>query len=254
MLRPVGDCGVHYLYGVLEAAAKYSPDDPLAGFVKAGDVDGFSAALDGVDDPGDLDKAIDLAASSGCVELIEVALDHGANPNAAFDNYHRSPLWAAVVSQSPGAVALLVEAGADPNATTYERESPLHLAVGLVNVEMVRILLAAGGDPNLESHLGQWTPLTIATEKMSLPIVQVLLDGGAVPRPDDLLVAARAIENPLVSYPATAITGAYLERGVRLDGWVPEENGEVGSLLLSEGNDVAVEYIEWYLNRLGEES
>eukprot|EP00899_Mesostigma_viride_P028291 jgi/Mesvir1/8647/Mv02591-RA.1 len=51
-------------------------------------------------------------------------------------------------------VALLIEAGADPNQRGEDMSCPLHLSIPLDNKRMLRVLLDAGADPNLEDASG----------------------------------------------------------------------------------------------------
>lgn len=72
-------------------------------------------------------------------------LQDGADPNAAciFDKRKETPLSLAADRNKPGAVALLLEYGADPLAEDSEIESPLIIAAGCGNIASLRILLRA---------------------------------------------------------------------------------------------------------------
>jgi ankyrin repeat protein len=54
-----------------------------------------------------------------------------------------------------------IEAGADPNAKTDWRRTPLHLAAKNGNTDIARLLIEKGADPNARDDL-QLTPLHIA--------------------------------------------------------------------------------------------
>ncbi|KAG7396603.1 Ankyrin repeat and EF-hand domain-containing protein 1 [Phytophthora boehmeriae] len=73
----------------------------------------------------------------------------------------RTPLHWAAVSGAVEVVDLLVEAGADPNFQDTRGRSPLHWAARLNRLEVVQSLLKAGGDPNLVD-LEYMTPLMCA--------------------------------------------------------------------------------------------
>ncbi len=86
----------------------------------------------------------------------------------------------------PGAVALLLESGADVGAVARNgmRVQPLHSAAAGRDVQSVRLLLAAGADPDAEQH-GGWTPLMAARQHGDAEIERLLLDYGAgEPSPD----------------------------------------------------------------------
>jgi ankyrin repeat protein len=59
---------------------------------------------------------------------------------------------------------LLLNAGADPNATQEGGFTPLHSAAASGNNELVRLLIERGADPNARTATGQ-TPAAIAKER-----------------------------------------------------------------------------------------
>ena len=87
-----------------------------------------------------------LASSHGKPEIVQVLLDHGANPNAE-DKFFMTPLHNVAVgqyeSQEHGArvAQLLLQCGADVNAQDSQCETPLHLASTSGKLEIVRVLL-----------------------------------------------------------------------------------------------------------------
>jgi len=68
----------------------------------------------------------------------------------------------------------------DFNARNNEGEGLMHLAVGWGDLEAAAALLAAGVTPNQPGDLGM-TPLHIACLNGNLPMVKLLVDGGADP-------------------------------------------------------------------------
>jgi len=81
-------------------------------------------------------------------------------------------------------LALLLGAGADPNATTSYGLAPLHSAIAAVQAEAVRMLLAHGADPQRTLVSGM-APLHWASIRNSAPIVELLLTHGADPAARD---------------------------------------------------------------------
>ncbi|HLM66465.1 MAG TPA: ankyrin repeat domain-containing protein, partial [Longimicrobium sp.] len=163
------------------------------------------AAADARADGGD--SPLLVALYHGRRELAEVLLAHGWRPDAfeaaALGDTHR--LRAALDAEpsavtrfsSDGwtllhlagffghvdAVRLLLERGAGANAVSVNgmRNTPLHAGVaGPAALEAARLLVGAGADVNARQH-GGYTALHSAAQHGSIPLIDVLLDGGADP-------------------------------------------------------------------------
>jgi ankyrin repeat protein len=63
--------------------------------------------------------------------------------------------------------------GADPNACTNERSTPLHFASEYGNVEIVRVLIEHGADVEVKDLKGK-TPLVLASEGGHEDIIELL--------------------------------------------------------------------------------
>ncbi|MDE0110724.1 MAG: ankyrin repeat domain-containing protein, partial [Albidovulum sp.] len=113
--------------------------------------------------------------------VVPLLLAMGADPNAR-NVYGVTPLHGAAGAEMSPAVQALLEAGADPNAWDGYGIAPLHLAAGVgTSAEVVRLLLDAGADPNDRAYLGM-TALHWAVKDGTVPeIVHLLLAAGAVP-------------------------------------------------------------------------
>jgi len=78
----------------------------------------------------------------------------------------------------PAAVALLLDAGADPRATDRTGATALHWCATYDQAEIARALIAAGADPDATCALRQ-TPLHWCATRGAVAVAKVLLDAGA---------------------------------------------------------------------------
>ncbi|HYV61408.1 MAG TPA: ankyrin repeat domain-containing protein, partial [Bryobacteraceae bacterium] len=82
-------------------------------------------------------------------------------------------------------LALTLTAADDPDGTT-----PLHWAVRANDVTATQRLLRSGANPDAANRYGV-TPLSLAAENASAPLIQVLLQAGAHPTDSILMTSAR---------------------------------------------------------------
>lgn len=122
--------------------------------------------------------ALDLAAVSGSVAVIEVFRQHGADFRTRnWDGY--TALHAAASEDQVGAIETLILGGADPNARDGAGSTPLHMAMSNNNHASVRALCALRADMNRPDATGR-TPLHFGiVAPGSLYAVNELLDAGA---------------------------------------------------------------------------
>lgn len=88
-------------------------------------------------------NAID--AGAGCLEYM---LNCGINPNEGLYDNLFTPLMYAVFHENINAAKILLEHGADVNATTTANGTALRIAVYMQNVEMAALLIEYGADVN----------------------------------------------------------------------------------------------------------
>lgn len=100
-------------------------------------------------------------------ELMQELLKAGANPNTSTNFLNFSSLHYATVFNNPKSVQILLQYGANTNATDSEGNTPLHLATRQWNPAFVQILLQYGADPNTKNLLNQ-TVLTMATSNVGV--------------------------------------------------------------------------------------
>ena len=103
------------------------------------------------------DTALLWAASKGRLEITQLLLDHGANPNE--ENVHGATPLHLVSSgeynsqeHGVGIARLLLEHGANPNARQKSKYTPLHTAAFNGRLEIAQILLDHGADPKAETE------------------------------------------------------------------------------------------------------
>ncbi|XP_014229656.1 ankyrin-1-like [Trichogramma pretiosum] len=106
-------------------------------------------------------------------EAIEVFLKYGADPNI-IDRNGKTPLIRAIASRDYQTASLLLIKGAEPNRPSVHGEIPLQTAIYFHNLECVELLLKNGADPKIQRSDGK-SPLLIALEDYNFEIIEVLL-------------------------------------------------------------------------------
>ena len=105
-----------------------------------------------------------LAAFFGKVDAMQRLLDRGAEVAATAQNFMKvQPLHAAVAARSAGAVALLLERGADVNARQQVGYTPLMGAASGGREDLADMLMRNGADPSAVGEDGK-TAADIARE------------------------------------------------------------------------------------------
>jgi len=136
-------------------------------------------------DARDKDGGTPLMNAIGCrdLEIITLLLDNGADVNAT-GNFSVTPLTSVARSRpededdGTAIVKLLLARGASVNAEEDGMFSPLHSACSSGNAEIVKLLLAAGAKVNATDQDGQ-TPLQMAKRLDNQEIIKLLEAAGA---------------------------------------------------------------------------
>lgn len=121
--------------------------------------------------------ALHWAAETKQVAVAHVLIENGANVNATAGRAG-TPLHKAAIRGPVEMVELLLKAGADIHVkASGNRHTPLHSAARSGNADIARVLIKAGS----KVDSGYFTPLCLAAKRGRLDVVKVLLAAGANP-------------------------------------------------------------------------
>jgi ankyrin repeat protein len=133
--------------------------------------------------------ALILASAKGEISAMDKLHKHWDANLEARNAKGDTPLSLSVTSDKYHACKYLLEAGANPNATNKEGETPLYQAcLQWGDIQIVKLLLDHGADPDIGKNnnkiAGQY-PVLITTITGAENHLKVLLENGADPRIDD---------------------------------------------------------------------
>ena len=147
----------------------------------------------------DADGALHLAAAGGHVAVLKALLDTRVLPAGSWGAAGRTALHAAAAANSPACVAVLLAAGADPNAPAAagDKGTPLHVAAAAGAAAVIQALVAAGASIAARNAVGA-TPRDIAASNAARRVL------------DEAAAAAKAEADAKAAATATlfaAVTG-----------------------------------------------
>ncbi|MDX8452712.1 ankyrin repeat domain-containing protein [Mesorhizobium sp. VK9D] len=165
---------------------------------KEGDVAAITAALDagaGVDESDGKGTPLYLAVRSGHFAAAKLLIERGADVNAAPTPALGPALMPALAKRRIDLINLLLDGGANPNSKR-SREYAIHIAVNLGCLDCVKALVEAGADVNAKTTDGK-TPLHLAKFKGLREIADYLMSHGVVlptPAPISMKLASADVE------------------------------------------------------------
>lgn len=120
-----------------------------------------------------------LASGAGSYRLptLQALIEGGADVNPTH-SHGRSPIHAIAEFGSAEEMAYLLGQGCRYDEREYDSWTPLFHAIKSKNVDCVKLLLDAGADPNA-TFPGNWTPAHYAAKQPNWQIMQMLLQKGA---------------------------------------------------------------------------
>jgi ankyrin repeat protein len=195
-------CGALCLSVLLRAAGPAV----IADAAQAGDREAVKAlirkAVDVNGAQGDGMTALHWAAQNNDAELARMLLYAGANLRATTRINGYTPLLLAARAGHAAAMAPLLEAGADPNASTANGTTALMFAAASGEPAAVEALLARGADVNARESVRGLTPLMFAAASNRAGIVELLAKRGA-----DLAATTKTVDLASIGRDSPAFAG-----------------------------------------------
>lgn len=123
-------------------------------------------------------SALIYASEKGNINIMQYLIDNGIDVNGKADDNGDTPLLWAVTGQNPyEASKLLIENGADINATNYGGVAPATI-LAASTPKVVKLLKDNGADLDTK-FLDYYPPIAIAAGAGNLEIVKALVENGA---------------------------------------------------------------------------
>lgn len=143
--------------------------------IQSGDNSLVKSILDIRCDQVALDSALCWVSRYGNLDVVNLLLQNGANPNAEVWGGFTPILWATMFSPDNNVLNVLIEAGAGVNCSSSKRrQTPLHAAIIRGNHQMVSLLIESGANIDAQDYMYK-TPLLHAVLKKKTSGVKVLL-------------------------------------------------------------------------------
>jgi ankyrin repeat protein len=121
-----------------------------------------------------------LAVQANDLNLAAKLLELGADPSIS-NLYEITPLWLAATNVSPAMTEMLLSHGADASFVMEHGETALMAAGRSGDAESIRLLIDAGADPNASESKHGETALIWAAAENQADAIRALVAGGADP-------------------------------------------------------------------------
>ena len=179
---PPSGCAV-YVTGYTELALLFDKGAVVNAFSLEWGVGGKRIFDEGSYDPKNADPSciipLEMAIRGGDLELLQLLLRHGADPDLFERTVTLEPAFiTAVDSRQPGLLRLLLDGGASVNVRGCYGRTAMHVAVERQHLESVQLLGERGAKVSLGDDAGE-TPLHQAVKLRDTNIVSHLLSLGA---------------------------------------------------------------------------
>jgi ankyrin repeat protein len=119
------------------------------------------------------------AVDNKSIEGVKFILGTGKDPNCKTEEDAWTPLWIAACHGHSDITRMLLDAGANVNATNRKGCTALREASQIGATEVVRLLLEHSANVDLAPHDFQDAPLIVAAAKDHIEVVKLLLAAGA---------------------------------------------------------------------------
>jgi len=177
-------CGL-CLAAVMHAADAAGNGARLADAAMQGDREAVRALLkkhaDVNEAQGDGMTALHWAAAKDDLEMAKLLIAAGANVKAVNRVDAITPLSLAATNGNAAMIAVLLQAGADPNTATADGATPLMTAAAAGSADAVKTLLDRGAQVNAKESARGQTALMFAAAKNRAAAIKVLLENKADP-------------------------------------------------------------------------
>ena len=133
-------------------------DKSMADCVNEGQIKEVSLFMEAGFSPDTKDKngvpLLCLAARNGDLEILKLLLSSGAQVDQLAEDRGSTAIFDASLGKHKDIVMALIEAGADANIQSKDKQTALIVAAGAGDDEIVEVLFRAGADPDIKDCLG----------------------------------------------------------------------------------------------------